>query len=146
MTPSVRRPRTKARRLKRAQDGTGSVRILIAEDHFDSRDALRALLEAFGYEVVVAANGREALEVAAREAPDVVLMDIMMPELDGFEATRLLRQQPATRGLPIIAITAMEGAPDRALQAGANDFVRKPLDIQQLLEKLESCLTPDARP
>jgi CheY-like chemotaxis protein len=114
--------------------------ILIAEDHLDSRDAMRALLEAFGFEVVVAVDGRQAVEFALHHHPDLILMDIMMPELDGFEATRRLRQHDATRRTPIIAVTAMEGAQRLALQAGANDYVRKPIDIRGLIAKVHDWL------
>lgn len=115
-------------------------RILIAEDHPDSRDALRALLEAFGYQTAVAVNGREAIEIALAEKPDLILMDIMMPELDGFEATRILRDHEQTRAIPIIAVTAMEGAHQLALQAGASDFLRKPIDTRILLDKIRQLL------
>jgi CheY-like chemotaxis protein len=112
--------------------------ILIAEDHLDSRDAMRALLEAFGYAVSVAVNGHEAVQLARAEQPDLILMDMMMPELDGFEATRILRQDSRTASIPIIAVTAMEGARQLALQAGANDFVRKPIDTRALLAKIKN--------
>ena len=118
-------------------------RVLIAEDHFDSRTALGELLNALGYEVLEATNGREAVEVAGTQLPDIVLMDMMMPEMDGFEATRVLRGDPRTRTLPIIAVTAMEGARDIALGAGANDFVAKPVDSRLLLSKIEKWLTPE---
>jgi CheY-like chemotaxis protein len=114
--------------------------ILIAEDHLDSRDAMRALLEAFGYVVLEAVNGREAVDVALNKHPDLILMDIMMPELDGFEATRELRRHGETSDTPIIAVTAMEGAQHLALQAGANDFVRKPVDIRGLVAKVHDWL------
>ena len=117
----------------------GSV-ILVAEDHLDSRDALRALLEAFGYQVVVAVNGRQAVDLALANGPDLILMDIMMPELDGFEATRELRRHESTALTPIIAVTAMEGAHQLALQAGANDYVRKPVDIRGLVAKVHNWL------
>ncbi len=116
--------------------------ILVAEDHLDSRDALRALLEAFGYRVLVAVDGRQAVEIALSEHPDLVLMDIMMPEMDGFEATRALRRDSRTAELPIIAVTAMEGAQQLALQAGADDFVRKPVDIRGLVAKVHRFLPP----
>lgn len=118
----------------------GPARILVAEDHLDSRDALRALLEAFGYTVTVAANGREAVEAAITDSPDLILMDVMMPEMDGFQATRELRSRPLTCSTPIIAVTAMEGAQDLALRAGADDFVRKPIDIEKLLWKVRRLL------
>lgn len=120
-----------------------SARILVAEDHLDSRDALRALLEAFGYSVVIATNGQEAVDLALAEEPDLILMDIMMPVLDGFEATRHLRRQPPTSHIPIIAVTAMEGAQELALHAGADDYVRKPIDIRTLLKKVDALLTRD---
>ena len=122
----------------RAGDGAT---ILVAEDHLDSRDALRALLEAFGYQVVVAVNGRQAVELALQDGPDLILMDIMMPELDGFEATRELRRHESTAQTPIIAVTAMEGAHELALQAGANDYVRKPVDIRGLVAKVHNWLS-----
>jgi CheY-like chemotaxis protein len=123
---------------------SGSATILIAEDHLDSRDALRALLEAFGYHVLEAVNGRQAVDVALQQAPDLILMDIMMPELDGFEATRELRRHSRTATTPIIAVTAMEGAQRLAIQAGANDFVRKPVDIRGLVAKVNDWLQPTA--
>jgi two-component system, cell cycle response regulator DivK len=118
--------------------------ILVAEDHLDSRDALRALLEAFGYRVLEAVNGRQAIDIALECSPDLILMDIMMPELDGFEATRELRRHERTSDTPIIAVTAMEGAQQLAMQAGANDFVRKPVDIRGLVAKVHDWL--DAPP
>lgn len=134
MSPDPRgQPATQTR-----PDG-GSV-ILVAEDHLDSRDALRALLEAFGYQVVVAVNGRQAVDLALESGPDLILMDIMMPELDGFEATRELRRHERTAQTPIIAVTAMEGAHQLALQAGANDYVRKPVDIRGLVAKVHNWL------
>jgi two-component system, cell cycle response regulator DivK len=114
--------------------------ILVAEDHLDSRDALRALLEAFGYQVLEAVNGRQAIDIALEFRPDLILMDIMMPELDGFEATRELRRHAETSGTPIIAVTAMEGAHQLAMQAGASDFVRKPVDIRGLVAKVHDWL------
>ncbi|MEJ2503592.1 MAG: response regulator [Gemmatimonadota bacterium] len=92
------------------RDGSRAATILIAEDHPDSREALSALLEAFGFRVVRAADGRQAVELARTAAPDLILMDIMMPNLDGFEATRRLRGFPETRAIPIITLTAMDGA------------------------------------
>lgn len=122
----------------------GTATILIAEDHLDSRDAMRALLEAFGYRVLEAVNGRQAVDRALADGPDLILMDIMMPELDGFEATRTLRRHGSTSRIPIIAVTAMEGAQHLALQAGANDFVRKPIDIHDLVGKVNDLLRTTA--
>lgn len=97
------------------------------------------MLEAFGYQTAIAVNGREAIELALAEKPDLILMDIMMPELDGFEATRILRDHEQTRTIPI-AVTAMEGAHQLALQAGASDFLRKPIDTRILLDKIRQLL------
>lgn len=114
--------------------------ILVAEDHLDSLEAIRTLLEAFGYRVLTAVNGRQAVDVARARRPDLILMDIMMPELDGFEATRELRRSDGTRRIPIIAVTAMEGAHRLSLQAGADDFVPKPINIRSLLAKVREWL------
>lgn len=114
--------------------------ILLAEDHHDSREALGALLEAFGFRVVPAVNGEEAVKLARERKPDLILMDIMMPRLDGFEATRIIRGFPETRDVPIITLTAMEGARDQALVAGASDFLSKPVNSGTLLRKVRDWL------
>jgi CheY-like chemotaxis protein len=123
-----------------ATDGASPATILLVEDHGDSREALRALLEAFGYTVVPAVDGREAVAMARTSDPDLILMDIMMPGLDGFEATRRLRAFPETRDIPIITLTAMDGARSLALDAGADDFLAKPVNSGSLLEKLRNWL------
>ena len=110
--------------------------VLIAEDHEDSRDALRTLLDAFGYRVVEAENGRQAVERALAERPDLILMDMMMPQVDGFQATREIRASEGLRDVPIVALTAMEGARERVLQAGCDDMVAKPLDVRAFLAKM----------
>lgn len=133
MTPHEPRP-------AKEQDGGHTATILLAEDHFDSREALCALLEAFGFDVVPAVNGEEAVELARRSPPDLILMDIMMPGVDGFEATRRLRGFPETRHVPIITLTAMEGAQAKAMDAGADDFLAKPINSGQLLDKVRDWL------
>ena len=122
-------------------NGKNEYRILLAEDHLDSREALCALLEAFGFEVIPAVNGAEAVSLARQDPPDLVLMDLMMPDVDGLEATRRLRDFPETRDIPIISLTAMEGARTQALEAGADDFLAKPINSGQLLEKVRGWLT-----
>jgi CheY-like chemotaxis protein len=122
----------------------GATRILIVEDHRDSREALSALFDAFGYDVVEATNGREAIRRAAEEHPGLILMDIMMPELDGFDAARAIRAIPGLEQVPIIAVTAMEGVQQLALEAGMSDYVRKPVDIHGLLAKVDGLLKPSA--
>ncbi len=111
--------------------------ILIAEDHEDSREALRTLLDAMGYRVEVAENGRRAVETALSTRPDLILMDVMMPEMDGFQATRVLRGSPGFREVPIVALTAMEGAREQVLAAGCDDYVAKPIDVRAFLGKVE---------
>jgi two-component system cell cycle response regulator DivK len=115
-------------------------KILIVEDHRDSREAMRALFEAFGYDVVEATNGLEGVEAAHRERPHLILMDLMMPELDGFSAARRIRAIVGLEHTPIIAVTAMDDAHELALQAGMSDYVRKPVDIRGLLNKVSGWL------
>ncbi|HEU0054437.1 MAG TPA: response regulator [Longimicrobium sp.] len=117
-------------------------RVLIADDHEDSRDALSTLLDAYGYTVVQAANGAEAVERARAAVPDLILMDMMMPHVDGFAATRALRADERFREVPIIAITAMEGARREVLEAGCDDVVVKPLDIRAFLQKVRTWVGP----
>jgi CheY-like chemotaxis protein len=112
--------------------------ILIAEDHQDSREALAALLDAFGYEVHLARDGQQAVEKAIELRPDLILMDIMMPGMDGLAATRTLRAMPGIGDVPIIALTAMEGARERALEAGCTDVVPKPIEIVSFLRRVRA--------
>ena len=119
-------------------------KIMVVEDHRDSREALRALFEAYGYQVIEAANGRIAVEKAATERPDIILMDIMMPELDGFDASRHIRRIPGLEQTPIIAVSALEDAHELAVQSGMSDYVRKPVDIRGLLTKVSGWLKPTA--
>ncbi len=115
-------------------------KILIAEDHLDSQDALRILLEAARYHVLVASDGQAAMATALEEVPDLILMDIMMPELDGLEVTRRLRENHLTMQIPIIAVTAMEGGQRLALEAGADDYLPKPINTRILLHKINGLL------
>jgi len=119
-------------------------RILIVEDDELNRDSLRRLLLRRGYEIVLAVDGDEALAVARAESPDVILMDMRLPGIDGWEATRRLKADPATRGLPIIALTAHAMTTDRvqALAAGCDDYDTKPIDLDRLLPKIRALL-PD---
>jgi CheY-like chemotaxis protein len=119
-------------------------KILIVEDHRDSREALCALFQAFGYEVVHATNGREAIARAEQDLPGLILMDIMMPEVDGFDAARAIRRLNGLENVPIIAVTAMEGVQEMAIEAGMSDYVRKPVDIHGLLAKVSGWLKPSA--
>ena len=124
-----------------AEEGADAPAVLIAEDHEDSRDALQTLFDALGYRVLVAGTGAEAVEKARAGRPDLILMDMMMPVMDGFQATRVLRADPAFEAVPIIAVTAMEGARKSVLEAGCDDLVTKPIDIRAFLVKVRAWLS-----
>jgi two-component system, cell cycle response regulator DivK len=119
-----------------------STKILLVEDDEMNRDMLSRRLELKGYLVVLAFDGRQGLEMAAAEAPDLILMDMSLPEVDGWEATRRLKAEQATRPIPVIALTAHAMVSDRArvLLAGCDDYDTKPVDLQRLLSKIENLL------
>lgn len=116
--------------------------ILLVEDNEMNRDMLSRRLERKGFRVLLAMDGRGGMEMANVHAPDLVLMDMSLPVLDGWEATRLLKAAPATRGIPVIALTAhaMSGDRERALEAGCDDYDTKPIELPRLLEKIEALL------
>lgn len=118
------------------------MKILLVEDNDMNREALLRRLERRGYEVVEAIDGRQAVELAGREKPDLILMDIRLPEMDGLEATRLIKGQEATRSIQVIALTAYAMLDDReeALKAGCDDFDTKPVDFERLLKKIEGAI------
>ena len=109
-------------------------RILVADDDEKNRRLFRSILEAEGHCVLEAADGVEALEKALTENPDVILLDVQMPKLDGFEVCRRVRQNAQTAHIPILLVTALDGRADRltGIQAGANDFLNKPVDNFEL--------------
>ncbi len=117
-------------------------RILITEDEPHLREVLRLQLENAGYDVLEACDGLQALEIAQRELPDLVLLDVMMPRMDGYEACRQLRGQFLTRGIPIIMLTAKSEPADRVqgLEEGANDFVTKPWSVRELMLRVRNAL------
>ena len=117
-------------------------KILLVEDNEMNRDMLSRRLIRSGYEVVLALDGAQGVALAASEAPDVVLMDMSLPVLDGWEATRRLKSDPKTRTLPVIALTAhaMAGDEAKARQAGCDDFDTKPVEYTRLLSKIEGLL------
>lgn len=120
--------------------------ILVAEDHLDSRDALKTLLEAVGYQVVLANDGRQAVDQALERHPSLILMDMMMPEMDGLDATRALRQRADMQDVPILALTALEGVRETVLEAGCDDYITKPIDLPAFLKKLEQWLAEGRHP
>ena len=116
--------------------------ILVVEDQEDNRQILRDLLANAGYRLTEAENGEEALAAVARHQPDLILMDIQLPILDGYEATRRIKANPSLRAIPIIAVTsyALNGDEDKARAAGCDDFVPKPYSPRQLLVKIRQYL------
>lgn len=118
------------------------MKILLIEDNEMNRDMLSRRLLRKGYDVTIAADGDEGIQMTRTEAPDLILMDLSLPVLDGWEATRRIKAEEATRHIPIIALTAhaMAGDRERALQAGCDDYDTKPIELPRLLGKIEVLL------
>ena len=108
--------------------------IMIVEDYDDTRVLLKQVLEGLGYSVVEASNGQEAVDIADREHPDLILMDLDLPILDGIAATQRIRQQSHMEGVPIVAVTAypMSYSRVKAFAKGCNEYVSKPIDVSEL--------------
>ncbi len=122
-------------------------RLLLVEDNEESRDGLTRHLRRKGYEVLTAVDGRQGLEAARSGAPDLILMDMSLPVLDGWEATRQLKADAQTRHIPVIALTAhaMAGDREKALAAGCDEYDTKPVEFARLLGKIEAVLGAAAR-
>jgi len=118
-------------------------KILIVEDVEDNSDVLSRRLQRRGFEVVLAADGEQGVALAASESPDLILMDMNMPGLDGWGATRRLKADPATRSIPVIALTAhdLSGDREKTLEAGCDDHHPKPFDLPKLLSQIDALLT-----
>jgi two-component system cell cycle response regulator DivK len=123
-----------------------AARILLVEDNPDNREMLSRRLLRRGFELYFAVNGEEAVTLAAQTRPDLVLMDLSLPIIDGWEATRLIKADPATSAIPVIALTAhaMAGDRERALDAGCDDYDTKPVDLARLLGKMDALLAARA--
>jgi len=121
--------------------------ILLVEDNEMNRDMLSRRLERRGYAVIVAVDGEDGVARAAADRPDLVVMDMSLPGIDGWEVTRQLKADPATRAIPVIALTAhaMAGDREQALAAGCDDFDIKPIDLDRLLGKIEALLGGKAK-
>ncbi|KUR72785.1 two-component system response regulator [Novosphingobium fuchskuhlense] len=119
-----------------------SNRILLVEDNAENRDMLSRRLIRRGFEIAFAADGQAAVDISKSELPDLILMDLSLPVLDGWQAISIIKQGPDTRSIPIIALTAhaMSGDREKALAAGADDYDTKPVDIDRLLAKIRSLL------
>ena len=117
-------------------------RILVVEDQDDLRGILRDLLTGSGYDVAEAADGRDGVAKAKSERPDLILMDIQLPGIDGYETTRRIKANPSLRHIPVIAVTsyALSGDDVKALEAGCDAYVTKPFDPAELLEKIRGYL------
>ena len=118
-------------------------KILLVEDNEMNRDMLSRRLARKGYQVVIAVDGAQGVTLAQSEAPDLILMDVGLPVMDGWEATRQLKAAPETQAIPIIALTAHALSSDRekAVAAGCDDYDTKPVDLSRLLEKIEALLS-----
>ena len=116
--------------------------LLLIEDNEENRDGLSRRLRRKGFEVLVAVDGRQGVEAARAAVPDLILMDMSLPVLDGWEATRRLKAAPETRGIPVIALTAhaMAGDREKALQAGCDEYDTKPVEFARLLGKIQGRL------
>lgn len=116
------------------------MKVLLVEDNEMNRDMLSRRLTRNGYEVVMAVDGQQAVDMAASQNPDIILMDMSLPVVDGWEATRRVKDNVATQKIPIIALTAhaMAEDKDKAMAAGCNDFDTKPVDIQRLIGKIQA--------
>jgi two-component system, cell cycle response regulator DivK len=116
--------------------------ILIVEDNAMNRDILSRRLARRGYRIVTAVDGGDGIAVAKRERPDLILMDLGLPIIDGWEAVRLLKADPATSGIPIIAVSAYAMTTDRAraLEIGCDDYQSKPIDLEELLQRIRALL------
>ena len=117
-------------------------KILLVEDNELNRDMLSRRLERRGFEVVSAVNGQEGVEMAHSETPELILMDISLPIMDGWEATREIKKSPTTRSTPVIALTAhaMVGDREKAIEAGCDDYDTKPINFQRLLQKMKTLM------
>jgi CheY-like chemotaxis protein len=121
-------------------------KILLVEDNEMNRDMLSRRLIRNGYEVVTAIDGQQGAEMALSEQPDLILMDMSLPVIDGWEATRRVKANRATRGIPVIALTAhaMAGDREKAMEVGCEDYDTKPVEISRLLGKIAALLKPMA--
>ena len=123
-------------------------KILLVDDTEMNRDMLSRRLIKRGYEVVIAVDGGEGVAMAREKTPDLILMDMSLPVLDGWEATRRIKAEPSTRGIPVIALTAhaMAGDEERARLVGCDDFDTKPVELERLLSKIQTLLTRPRAP
>ncbi len=118
------------------------IRVLLVEDNEMNRDMLSRRLQRRGFEVLIAVDGEAGIRMAESEQPDLILMDMSLPLIDGWDATRQIRSNPVTRQIPILALTAhaMDGEREKAIAVGCNDYDTKPVELDRLLKKIEALL------
>jgi two-component system, cell cycle response regulator DivK len=123
-------------------------KILLVEDNEMNRDMLSRRLERKGFSVVMAVDGQQGVDMAFAEAPDLILMDMSLPVIDGWEATRRLKADEKTKGIPVIALTAhaMSGDREKALEAGSDEYDTKPVELPRLLAKIQALLEKKPSP
>jgi two-component system cell cycle response regulator DivK len=123
-------------------------KVLLVEDNAENRDALSRRLQRRGYDVIIATDGKQGVAMAQAEAPDVILLDISLPEMDGWEVARTLEASEATRGIPVIALTAhaMAGDREKALEVGCDEYHTKPVQFPKLLAQIEAVLEKSEAP
>jgi two-component system, cell cycle response regulator DivK len=123
-------------------------RLLLVEDNEDNRTIYSTLLRHLGYEVIEAQNGVQAIELARSERPDLILMDISIPEMDGWEATRILRGDPVTKDVPIVALTAhaLEDDRERAAEVGFSSYLAKPIEPRAVLAEVRRLIGENVTP
>ena len=116
--------------------------ILVVEDNMDTYELMRFILELNGYDTFLAMNGRDGVNATRKQMPDLILMDLSMPEMDGWEATRRIRENPKTASIPLIVVTAhaLPAERQRALDAGCDGYMTKPMDLPELVELVNSLL------
>jgi len=122
-------------------------RILLVEDNEMNRDMLSRRLQRRGYEVIIALDGQQGVAMAQSSSPDIVLMDMSLPVMDGWEATRTLKASPDTKEIPVIALTAhaMSTDRDKAMEAGCADYDTKPIELTRLIAKMESLMARNSK-
>ena len=122
-------------------------KILIVEDNEMNRDMLSRRLARRGYEIVIAVDGEEGIAAAKAKNPDLILMDMSLPVIDGWEATRRLKAEPSTREIPVIGLTAhaMAGDREKVIAAGCDDYDTKPIELPRLLEKIEALIQTNSK-
>ena len=114
-------------------------RILIVEDNMDTYELVHFILEKNGFETFLAANGRDGVNAAVKQRPDLIIMDMSMPEMDGWTATSIIKKDEQTRAIPLLALTAhaLPGDRQRAMDAGCDEYITKPMDLDELVEAIQ---------